>query len=444
MTLGIRALAGDELRIDARHSAFGEYAPFYGVKAHDYSEKSMGFAELRRWIEKNDFKTGNSFLEALKAKKELDGIFKTVQLLPYSESSQRAAISPLYPRILMHKDRLFFGMTGNPVHARQYELLEVIEYSASDGAFYFHRVTFPGQGSSKTATFDTKETSCRDCHGKDSRLVWDSYDFWANTFKGTSAHLDVNESALEGFMKKVSGKEATHARYRLLDLPEEGPSVFQNQHLAVHGGMLNFHRIHRRVTKQLPHYRENLYALVAPFARCDDYVEFFPAKRATALAKTFRADTPDKALKALVVDTEKSVRADYQRRIDRFNELHKKSHRADAFEQKSVDAANPDILAKLRFLIEGSGIPMKFWSISFAPGEETGSYHFGVAGSNRFTIYMWARDFLIPDLKAIDAEAAETLAPLFTPAWEDRRALQAPMCAWLKRKSIAALEALRD
>ncbi len=424
----------DTDHIDFHYTTFLHYRASFRVDSHDLTDKGLTFASLKKLIEKNGIRTVDellAFLSKSKSKTHIE-LMRSFALLHYSESTQEPAVSAVYPRIILHKDRLFLGLTGDPAKKDFYDGIETIEYVPASASYKFRSMRFAGG----KLSVDEDDSRCRKCHGLAyPRPNWSAYDLWPGAFRGARVILPIEERNLGNFLKALQNTDDKNFdRYRYLSFQEDTEynhdvySRYQNTHMHVHLSYLNYIRIMKKIRDKAP-VDKYKYALLAAFARCEPIEEFLPGKKRDGY-------------KELLEDTRKVLHEEYDGRVQRFNTFNNVHWTAAEHEGKDTDRMNADVVAKLRFLLEPFGIDMRDWSLSYDAGEISYSYNFGVADSGFFTIFMLGRDFILPEVVKNDPVANEIMMGIHDPAWEiNKPEWKAPACKWLKKKSLEAFAA---
>jgi len=457
--------------IDGHFSAF---LPVFSVPSHDISDRALTLAKIQTALHQNPIHSVEEFLKWLKTSGNGDYL-RSFVLMPKSQSVQGPGCTFAHPRIVLHKDRLFIGLTGEPGNAKSlvqlekrkaklYQELEMLEYEPHSNVYLSGEVTFPNP------LVKLNQESCQGCHGESMIPIWSPPPLVAGSYGGGGAKEQVGLTPVElenfkAFYQAVKDdtSDPSYDRYRALEFQEPlfvGDNeaewaanryafrALPNHHMFAHLAYLNHYHM-MRVLQQSAHYHAYQYAIMAAFTQCDAPVTDYLPERTQKEHEAIIAEQSNVAdilrkpgvtvMAALQSDTFGGIEADYKDRLFRYNRLNSSTLSNPDFPGLSASESSPELLVRLRYLVEGQGVDMTQWSLVFQGGLNGATYTMGAAGSGYFTAYMFARDFLVPAMTVEDPMVAQYLetVPLHKVPiglWNFPERPQ--FCDYLKKRSL--------
>ena len=155
---------------------------------------SFDYKALKQSIADKKITTLDQLLTFFSKEEQLKPYLEHFTLMHTSQSSQKTAVSPDFPRVILHKPdgRLILAFTGNPEFLKQFNQLEVIEIPKDSAQPKFHRIEFQSGG--KVPVSVDSPSNCQGCHGNPPRFIWGTYHLWP----GAVAGLDDNQDSSIG------------------------------------------------------------------------------------------------------------------------------------------------------------------------------------------------------------------------------------------------------
>lgn len=242
------------------------------------------------------------------------------------------AASPEHPRILHHVGTTSLAFYTDPEKPQAYNTLEIMETDprTAEVEFYFLRYE------DKKPEVVRNPASCRGCH--QGRAIWQMYNIWPGMVRNGTREAPVRR------MGRTSDIGFTIAQYEM-NLARIARSLLEN-------------RAYRKVEKRV----------IAALIDC-------PTDRFSFAGK------PE--YKKLLKDTRRRYNQDLHKLANEFNRTVRK-HDLDAlprdYERTDgkttglrviVNRQDPVRLAKVKYLLQGSGVDVDRWSISRGPAGES-------------------------------------------------------------------------
>lgn len=312
----------------------------------DIFPQGIGYPGVRAIATAPDVVDTQSFLERLARTPGYSRLLASYVLVHTSRSSQSGAASRRYPRIIFFGGDLLMGVTGDPDPAKRgvTNRVEVIELDRANDRFHFHLIDF-----NRPDRVVEAPTTCRNCHGGPPRAIWPTYRLWPGSFVHEKAYDRQLAAPREGI-------------YRLLQPTGYGESAAK---LNTFLNGFNFGRIARELqgSADFGRYR---YAAAAALMACPDLPSFLGDGRAAHDLALGRS------LASLEIETELVAIENFEARLRYAREI---GDEVAALERDDNDRGDAYRMAGLRYLFEGRGVPVRHFSLNFAP--EADGYGYG-------------------------------------------------------------------
>ena len=303
--------------------------------------------------------------------KKIQSIDQLLPLLPqnfrdnyatiYRTRSSLQEASESNPRLLLYSGtdaKLLMTFNGSSTQ-KGYDSLEVIQFRDETQRFEFHEVRFPVD---PTNLPEKNPAACMQCHADpvalDPRPNWDSYFLWPGLIGSHDGDIFARDQ------DRASAMDWAHGRYQFVknNLPVSEP----NSNLSQLLGLLNGQRLARMI-------RENSglfplrFAILGAVTCSDgryDLSRFLPAGTASKLQKPYAAVLADTILKN---------RNYYQQKLHQIDtDLSPLAGPSALTGKRATDPMYADHgddyseqIARLRYLVEGSGVSMARWNLTF-------------------------------------------------------------------------------
>ena len=280
-------------------------------------------------------------------------------LMSHSESGQADNIDGNNPRVLLYGNGLILGATGhsNPENsadrAQNNNRIEVIRYDEAERRYQFGLLDF-----NRTPPTLEEPTTCFRCHGTPPRPIWQPLQFWDHlTRVNQRTPFTPRPNSIYSTLGNTSRDKWTEAL-----------------NFTSYLDHLNFRHTAAslRASNNYARYR---YATLAALMRCED-IPSFVGNEAQTMIRT--AGT----LAGLQANTEEVISINNRLAV-RFGESNGFAHLRGRITTSSLQTADIDSIAALRFLYEGRGISLRQLSSRRArnvPGEERVGYGFLSSG----------------------------------------------------------------
>lgn len=320
------------------------------------------------------------------------------------------------PRILWYDRETVVAFNGNASQKR-YHVAEVLKMDLATGK---NRLFIVSEGKQGTELVAATAKDCSRCHGpiEDPQGRFGNYNFWRGMVGEYDDILLPNSDAAKAVANLKKMHSENHPRYKHLIGLEEYEKVEQyhkmnpysyrmdkrpNDRLNRILNLQSMVRFVRKLTTETPNYCEYRYAILAALIQCDDISSFLPDTLRSGFPKFENVLADTIRIEQNLLDLQKKNNPTTYFGIDQF------------FDAKAI--------AGLRYLLEGRGISMRFWSTDPIAkyGWGDGEYHVGdfarlLALSDKDLATFSSKDKIkhkegCEELKALSLAALKNMAP---------------------------------
>lgn len=352
--------------------------------------------------------------------------FRSRYVLVFNSRSLQGA-SFENPRVILFSAdaRLVLTFNGAPSQ-RGYAAIETMEFDPAASQFVLRELAFSATaaGRSEMQVSQPNPSKCLVCHGNPARPLWDSFPSWPGVY-GENYQAPLSREEREG-LDAFSTHQAQDPRYRYLaDFRRyAAPETFHESNTQRYQGieeeppnsvlttLLQRQNLQAIATslQQSPRFLAYRYALLASLDRgCGDPSGYVPA----ALRRAYAASPAD-----LEADARAKTRVEEAAKERRLLSGNHAVH------------AEPESLDRFRYLAElGLGMPAGQWTLAL----EKDTFDFTMRGPAGSVL----EQALAPTLLQEDAAFGELFEA--RGVTDDGK-----YCAYLKRRSLAALAAVPD
>jgi len=342
---------------------------FYGNFSHRLqSPDSLDFAKVKSIIQSNKIRSLSGLLRFFRGSEKYADYARYFALMYRSGSRQRLHVDKKHPRMLIHKDRVMMGLTGKRKGEarRTFNQLEWVELPV--GGIHFVPYVIDFNDGTVTFSDDKPELvgSCRGCHGDPFVPNWRAYALWPGAYGSHDDHLALTPDEKDDLEDFLDGAE-TRRRYGELvydqfEIADDDRLRFRpNFHLTLHAYALNHVRILNLIQKKTP-FASYKYAYLAALNDCSDIPAFLPD---SVQAEHARQIEPG-GVESLLKDTLDVIVDEFKQRLSLvgFAESSVGLGKLPAA-YTNFSKGSADTVGKLRYLIEGQGLSMERWSLSY-------------------------------------------------------------------------------
>ncbi|MCC6276586.1 MAG: hypothetical protein IT289_01580 [Oligoflexia bacterium] len=345
------------------------------------------FADLQKFIQKGEYKTIESFLEALPAesKKHFTFVYQSRSLHGSSALNPRALV-------YLNRGKLVFSFNGSP-EQKNFDKLEVMEFDQKESRFRFHEIVFPEGRLGAKHEFNLNDSKCLHCHRQDPRPIWDSYDLWPGVYGSTDGKMQKGTWELKKYQEFLN-KNAKTGRYGNLHWDFSKSPVYPfvvsrklnykfnsspNEELGLFISLNNADRIIRLI-RQSPNYEKYKFWLFS-FRGC------------------FKFRPTEELLSGIRSASARGFKVRLARHFDQYNTTNR----------KGFERFYPEEIAKAEVISQAFGISLEEW----ASGLEANSYSFESAAGSSVESYVLPKLFeaVVDDTPELQALKKQKLSP---------------------------------
>jgi len=355
----------------------------------------------------------NDFLSFLKSSPLYHEYLRSFTLIFDSRSEEQEAVTPSFPRVVFHKDRLVLAVTGMPGTAA-YNTLVMIEFDLAAQDFQFHRIEFPPEltdGDQARAVQvlpkpEDRPEGCSDCHGEKLRPRWATYAIWPGAYGGFDDLLfgDKEKAMFAGFVqqglptKRYQYFDFAGGRYFIETTDAAGAKTYRlnpvaNFHLSEHLSWLNFKRILQELKRSEGFFAKYRPALAAALLDCDNFPEFLP-------------DAWQERRLQVYDETKATGLVRQRERVEDFLTRGGADWTVAQFSGGSHDRDDLRAISRLRVVLELGGLSMDDWSLAGEPGVVAYDFSNGAHGITSLLYRELMHEVPIPAFQSLDYDEA--------------------------------------
>jgi hypothetical protein len=378
--------------------------------------------------------------------------FRSRYVLVYASRSLQGA-TPEFPRVILFgfDAKFIIAFAGHPDLAG-YDSMETIEFDDPSKRFLFREIQFPsddikGKQTGLQPIFsETNPRLCKNCHRQDLRPNWDNYPGWPGVFGSKDDVMpDREKQSYESFMAQKFQKQG---RYRFLEnaqnYPDDSPYIdyygWKRPNLQLSSLLSGLNsQANARALGENPKLKPFRYAMLAAIT-C--HVDFHDPKAIAELLPPEITATFHTGYEQTEEKVKKEIELSYFSREERQQQVISLLPGKAPIEKwqytfSRKEAGFTGSINRLRYLMEGAGVPFTGLTLEFGTAESIFEMGPGlnVGGLDSF---LW-RELLDPvsdqTIYAAYLAASKNRDIWGDPAYSDK----ADLCRNLQQKSLEAL-----
>ena len=361
-----------------------------------------------------------------------------------SRSTHRAAIDPLFPRVVLFTTdaKLLLAFTGNPA-LPGYDQLEALHFDDRTSSFHASRFILadaierdPALKDAASLNGRTDRFECTRCHGGDIRPIFDSYSLWPGFYGSLADNLGRDTRERRDYLRFLA-QNAGRGVYRHLRFPagsattpyEDGSRqlttaeslrLHPNERLGDALTPLNWKRIVRKLAARGDDYRRLRYPLLSGMLGCSGM----------PIAPAF-----DESIRT-------ALQAENARRFERAGLDAEGTEGSYRFRMQELVQDIPQGISEIAYAAKALGVRRADWSMSFEPSSL--GFFDGVLTPEVLYIKEDFVTAMLGELASTDPEFARHYNPSFVFSdYGFRLGFKLPMGAVYGNQDLCALLAAR-
>ncbi len=388
-------------------------------------DEILAAEDLIRFAKESQAKTATELFRKMGAQEPWRELVSHYVLMGNSESAERKAVTPDYPRRLKFTKGMIVASTGHPGHTATNNFVQVFIADREKG-WQTLALKFDG----KTVVPEKNPSSCTNCHGNPPRPNWASYSVWPGAY-GRRGNYFFGGATV--YPEDPAQIRKLTADYELLKARDDtkgaiaGPQAF--------GSFLN-HWNFRFMANQFtraPNYERVKYAMMGAILGCKNIPSFLGDVQGA-----FRKEHERKLGKSYS-EMLGEVKAVTQRRMVEKKKLAAASGATNSGEPFEFHhEADNERVTDLRYLFEGNGVNVKHFSLDYSPGSHTVGYEFHSTGTESGGLRNLACHFMA-DIIESDPENLKEVGALPASGYSTGSGyskITEKVCLQLKTKSL--------